>query len=315
MAFAPTARRLALLPTVPRLALAPTAPRLARGRTHPNWTDPASIAKAAAKTASAPHKLKIKVATKNKRTLRPGEADVLPDGLMRGEAARLLRTRLHRADAAADKDDHTLLAELRAREYRVRGVVDGEIVGKRIYLPNFKCRMVMNSTPKGHAYNPFEATFRFPPSITKLDIRGYLHAVYGLDVTYIRTVIYDGWNSKRVDKKRQRRGLRVFPTYKRVTVGIKEPFYYPLMVEDMSKEEREAQVDAWEKQFHPRERREMYQTTMKRHLFGVGHHADVPGRREILERVQKRREERESAIQKKLEVIRYDRVQRETASP
>lgn len=248
-----------------------------------------------------------------KRELQPGEADVLPDGLMRGEAERLLRVRMHRDDYGAGLDDHSLLAEVRAREYRVRGVVDGRIVGKRVYLPNFLFRMVMNPTPPGHPYNPFEATFRVPPSITKLDIRGYLHAVYGLDVTYIRTVIYEGFLAKRRDRRTKRLGKSLHPTYKRVTVGLTEPFYYPLMLEDMSTEERDAVKSQWEKDFHPDERAVSWARELKRSFQGLPPEADVETRREILERIAQRRAFRASQLEDKLGGIRAERIAREEA--
>ncbi|KAJ2966781.1 hypothetical protein NUW54_g13706 [Trametes sanguinea] len=47
--------------------------------------------------------------------------------------------------------------------------------------------MVRNHTPPGQPYNPYEATFRVPQSVTKTDIRSYLLAVYGVQTTYIRT--------------------------------------------------------------------------------------------------------------------------------
>ena len=61
---------------------------------------------------------------------------------------------------------------------------DGAVLlGERIYLPNVIFRMVRNHTLPGEPYNPFEATFRIPQSITKTDIRSYLLAVYGVECT------------------------------------------------------------------------------------------------------------------------------------
>ncbi|KDN47642.1 hypothetical protein RSAG8_03432, partial [Rhizoctonia solani AG-8 WAC10335] len=137
------------------------------------------------------------------------------------------------------------------RRRRVRGartvtVPDGEgatieearVVGHRIYLPNIVFRLVRNHTPPREPYNPYEATFRVPQSLTKLDIRGYLLAMYGVRTTYIRTdnripdirrnnTTYSQgrWNSE--------------DNYKRAVVGLEEPFYFPHAREDMSATQRE----------------------------------------------------------------------------
>ncbi|EJD43689.1 hypothetical protein AURDEDRAFT_114508 [Auricularia subglabra TFB-10046 SS5] len=315
MAFAPSARRLAFCPTAQRLAMSPTAPRHMPRMVHPKLRDPAEIAKAVAKTASTPHKVRLQSEAKTKRKLQPGEADMLPDGLMRGEAYKLLRARMHREDYAADMDDHTLLASLREREYRIRGIHEGKIVGKRIFLPNIIFRLVRNPTPKGHPYNPFEATFRVPPSITKLDIRSYLHAMYGLDVTYIRTDNHPGWVMKAVDYTHRKRGKIVRPTHKRAVVGLREPFYYPLMLEDMSAEERKAREEELERDFQylstPRQAWEARRRQFLR--IEPDDPTEMETRKEILGRIRDRRAAREAKIEENLVEIRAMRPKNEAA--
>ncbi|KDQ26869.1 hypothetical protein PLEOSDRAFT_1043921, partial [Pleurotus ostreatus PC15] len=116
------------------------------------------------------------------------------------------------------------------------GVEETSVVGQKIYLPNIIFRLVRNQTPPGKPYNPFEATFRVPLSITKTDVRSYLLSVYGVKTTYIRTDIY------RSPLHRTATGsytTKSHKTYKRAVVGLIDPFYYPLRVEDMEPKEKE----------------------------------------------------------------------------
>jgi large subunit ribosomal protein L23 len=79
------------------------------------------------------------------------------------------------------------------------GAKETQVVGEKVYLPNIIFRLVPNFTPPGKAYNPYEATFRIPQSVTKTDVRAYLAAMYGVQMTYIRTDNYSApvrhaWN-------------------------------------------------------------------------------------------------------------------------
>lgn len=106
------------------------------------------------------------------------------------------------------------------------------IVGQKIWLPNIQIRLVRNHTPPGEAYDPWKATFRIPTGMTKTDLRSYLLAVYGLEVTYIRTDVYTGNVVRTGGAKFVREGGRE-NNYKRAIVGLKEPFHYPDDVEEM----------------------------------------------------------------------------------
>jgi len=111
-------------------------------------------------------------------------------------------------------------------------------VGRKVYLPNIIFRLMPNHTPKGEPYNPYEATFRIPQSVTKTDIRSYLMAMYGLKVTYIRT---DNYFSPIIRRPFQPKGRHDSKrTYKRAVVGLDSPFVFPEMMEDMSLAERES---------------------------------------------------------------------------
>jgi large subunit ribosomal protein L23 len=125
------------------------------------------------------------------------------------------------------------------------------VPGQKIWLPNITVRLVRNSTKAGQAYDPWTATFRIPPGMTKNDLRSYLFAVYGLEVTFIRTELRVG------TVERNRRGQKVRlggadNHFKRAVVGLKEPFHYPDDVEEMragtfgGKEAGEAQAQARE---------------------------------------------------------------------
>lgn len=107
------------------------------------------------------------------------------------------------------------------------------LAAHRIYLPNIQIRMMRNHTPVGEPYDPYIATFRIPNSMTKIDLRSYLFAVYGLEVTYIRTDNYIG-EVKRIGPAGQNRRVSgSTKTYKRAVVGLREPFQYPDDTEEL----------------------------------------------------------------------------------
>ena len=210
-------------------------------------------AAAAARTASTPRAVRLR--RLRKHPVAPGASDATPEGLTPTELARYQR-QLAKGDLT--NEDGTSLTEgewlerLNDRRTRVRGVrkvtlpggaVETAVVAQKIYMPNLVFRLVRNATPPGQAYNPYEATFRIPQSVTKTDVRAYLAAVYGVQTTYIRTDNYLSPRRLFVD--------RTIPhkTYKRAVVGLVEPFYYPRALEDMSKEEREKREGWIEERF------------------------------------------------------------------
>lgn len=206
----------------------------------------------AARTASTPRAVRIR--RQPPRVFKMPKIDATAGGLTPSERTRYTR---HRAmgdligEDGKDLTDVEWLARLNARRARVRGirgVGDNErVVGQRIYLPNIVFRLVRNHTPVGQPYNPYEATFRIPQSVTKTDVRSYLHSVYGVATTYIRT---DNYNSPvmramngswtRTDSHR---------TYKRAVVGLVDPFYYPQAMEDMDADDRKKRADWLEEKF------------------------------------------------------------------
>ncbi|THH13745.1 hypothetical protein EW146_g6509 [Bondarzewia mesenterica] len=205
-------------------------------------------AAAAARTASTPRAVRLRRLRK-----RPSPSlstsDATADGLTPTELARyqraLAKGELMRSDGT-EPSGAEWLERLNARRSRIRGahevsMPDGSketrVVGQKVYLPNIVFRLVRNYTPPGQPYNPYEATFRIPQSVTKTDVRSYLASVYGVQTTYIRTDNYISpvsrtWNASFSRKTKHR-------TYKRAVVGLVEPFYYPQAVEDMNAEERE----------------------------------------------------------------------------
>lgn len=212
-------------------------------------------AASAARASSTPLAVRLR-RTKKGITIAPGESDANPNGLTPSEVTRFQRLR---AKGELTKEDGSTMSEtewlkeLNERRSRVRGTrkvalpggaVESAVVGKKIYLPNVIFRLVRNYTPTGQPYNPYEATFRVQNSVTKTDIRSYLSAVYGVATTYIRTNNYFASITKSTGQPK-RDG-----TYKRAVVGLVEPFYYPLAMEDMNAEERKKRQNWLEENFH-----------------------------------------------------------------
>ncbi|KAF8892060.1 mitochondrial ribosomal protein L23 [Infundibulicybe gibba] len=208
----------------------------------------------AARTASTP--LAVRLRRRNKfGPLAPGASDATPNGLTPTEHARYQR--LHATGQLAIVDGKEVteaewLARMTENRSRVRGfksvrrngVDETEVLGRRVYLPNIIFRLVRNNTPPGQPYNPYEATFRIPKSITKTDVRSYLLAVYGVKTTYIRTDNYISPVFPRQGNKR-----KSFKTYKRAVVGLVDPFYYPLRLEDMAAKDRQEREKWIEERF------------------------------------------------------------------
>ncbi|KAG5647443.1 hypothetical protein DXG03_009373 [Asterophora parasitica] len=202
-----------------------------------------------ARTTSTP--LAVRLRRRKKFGATPvGVSDSTPEGLTPTELARYKRLSAKNELKVIDGEQVTesqWLERLDERRSRVRGlktverdgVVETEVLGRRVYLPNIIIRLVRNNTLKGEPYNPYEATFRIPKSVTKTDMRSYLLAVYGVQTTYIRTDNYISPLFQRLGNK-----TKAFKTYKRAVVGLVEPFYYPARIEDMPPAERE-QREKW----------------------------------------------------------------------
>ncbi|RXK40985.1 hypothetical protein M231_01833 [Tremella mesenterica] len=145
------------------------------------------------------------------------------------------------------EDEHqSSIGEEGAVEIEEKESID-TLQAHRIYLPNIQIRMMRNHTPSGEPYDPFIATFRVPPSMTKTDLRSYLMAVYNLPVTFIRTDLYSApvtriWPGKIV------KGGGSKKNYKRAIVGLLEPFHYPDDIEELYAQGESAGVgDKWAK--------------------------------------------------------------------
>ncbi|KAH9967353.1 mitochondrial ribosomal protein L23 [Russula dissimulans] len=275
-----------------------------------------------ARTASTPHAVRLRRSRKTPTTVA-AESDALPNGLTPTEFTRyqraLAKGELIRPDGT-EPTEGEWLTKLNSRRSRLRGTREvvtpsGEretqVVGEKVYLPNIIFRLVPNFTPPGKPYNPYEATFRIPQSVTKTDVRAYLAAVYGVQTTYIRTDNYiapmgRAWNGAWV---RRGGGLR---TYKRAVVGLVEPFYYPMMPEDMSKTDREARGKALEDLYYIQARKDM----TKSHVLALSRKGS-PGwvwrgalttrRGTILKRIAEQRALREQFIQVTKERMRQTR--------
>ncbi|KAK7466364.1 hypothetical protein VKT23_005091 [Stygiomarasmius scandens] len=210
----------------------------------------------AARTASTPLAVRLRREQKS-GPVAPGESDATKDGLTPSESARYERLKalgtLKKNEDGSFISRREWVTQLNAHRSRVRGLRtvkrDGkeevEVVGQPVYLPNIVFKLVRNHTPPGQEYNPYEATFRVPLSITKTDIRSYLLAIYGVKTTYIRTDVYYGAipNPRKIGAGRK-------TAYKRAVVGLVDPFYYPHRVEDMTEAQREERLKFIEDNFH-----------------------------------------------------------------
>ncbi|UTT89590.1 hypothetical protein NDA17_001234 [Ustilago hordei] len=128
-----------------------------------------------------------------------------------------------------DSDDSFILASPAPRWYRVP-----ERAGELTFLPNTIVKLVKNHVPEGKEYDPFKATFRVPLSMHKHALRSYLLSIYGLKTTWARSSIYrspvtrDGRTGKVISGKGR--------TYKKVQVGLLEPFLFPEISPEFQKQ-------------------------------------------------------------------------------
>lgn len=162
------------------------------------------------------------------------------------------------------------LDKLNARRNRIRGITvkekngkkEVQAVGQKVYLPNIIFRLVRNHTPPGQPYNPYEATFRVPQSVTKTDIRSYLLAVYGVETTYIRTDNFLSPLSRARDGGMT--ATKPHKTYKKAVVGLVKPFEYPAAIEDMPGPAREKTQEWIESSFGVQAMKHMRRTALLR---------------------------------------------------
>ncbi|THH09725.1 hypothetical protein EW145_g1809 [Phellinidium pouzarii] len=246
----------------------------------------------AAQAASAPEKVKERrEQTANEFAKTPVDSRATT----RTEKRRLVQPQI------AHDSPRSRLRGVRAVK-RADGSVGVQVVGQRIYLPNILFTLVRNHTLPGKAYNPYEATFHIPQNITKTDVRSYLRTLYGVDCTYIRT---DNYLVPMKYEKSVRLGRReddhTKRAYKRAVVGLKEPFYYPQMVEDMNGRERWLREAAIEDSFRLKEWKDIKKAMMEKQRGATENNVTVlkdmrTTRKTILRKLWERREEREKTI-------------------
>ncbi|SJL03437.1 uncharacterized protein ARMOST_06792 [Armillaria ostoyae] len=258
-----------------------------------------------ARTASTPIAVRARRGKKTGRVIKPGETDATFLGLTPSDHARYLRRKAqgllsHRNGDESERKWHERQNKQRSRIRGMRTVTrDGkqevEVVGQTIYLPNVIFRLVRNNTPPGEPYNPYEATFRIPLSITKTDIRSYLLAVYGVKTTYIRTDIYR-------PAVPGRGAPQTKTAYKRAVVGLVEPFYYPHRVEEMDEKAKEERTKRLEDAFQVAEGKETQKLMFLKLTRELSSNNKIKNpmamtRAAILARVSERRKLRESTVE------------------
>ena len=255
-----------------------------------------------ARTASTP--LAVKLRRRNRLGRTPlNETDANEDGLSPSELSRYTRLKAL-GNIPADVTGLEWIRGVHERRERVRGFKtesqeDGtklvKAVGQRVYLPNIEFKLVRNHTPEGQPYNPYEATFRIPHSVTKTDVRSYLASVYGVKTTYIRTDNY-------YSADHPRRGKNPTRSYKRAVVGLVDPFYYPHRLEDMTPEKRKEREEWLEKEFAIKGMQERRRIETLRQAIGHGsaafrYNPDIATRRShILRLVAERKLKRENLV-------------------
>ncbi|WFD29930.1 hypothetical protein MSPP1_000944 [Malassezia sp. CBS 17886] len=98
------------------------------------------------------------------------------------------------------------------------------------FLPGLTVRLVRNFTRPGEPYDVWKATFRVPLNVHKHLLRSYLFAVYGLQTTWARSMVYRSKTS--FDMRKMRKSAGRGGTYKKVEVGLLEPFVFPALTRD-----------------------------------------------------------------------------------
>jgi large subunit ribosomal protein L23 len=245
------------------------------------------------------------------------ETDATESGLTPTDRARFVRLQA-KGELVRKNGEPVTEAEwieaLESRRSRVRGILGPEgkkrAVGHKVYLPNVIFRLVRNHTAPGQPYNPYEATFRIPQSITKTDVRSYLSSIYGVETTYIRT---DNYNAP---VKRARDGSWTVTdhhkTYKRAVVGLVKPFYYPQAMEDMDGTARAERQQWLEEKFAVQaiknlQKSEMLRMTRAGSKGWKWRHGVVAQRGQILRNIMEKRNKRDLAIEQTAESIRSPR--------
>jgi large subunit ribosomal protein L23 len=274
-----------------------------------------------ARSASAPHAVRLRRKQKlGERKL--GESDSTTTGLTPTEKIRY--ERLKATGKLGQIDGQPLTEEqwitrVNTRRARIRGVKtvknhgveETQVVGQRVYLPNIVLTLVRNNTPPGEAYNPYEATFRIPKSVTKTDLRSLLASIYGVKTTYIRTDNY-------IAPLNTRRKLGISDySYKRAVVGLVDPFYYPQRLEDMTTEEQTERKQWLDQHFRVTERRDQRNTMLRIVSMANGIQPNrLPEirepRKKMLERILARREKRESLVKAQVQEWQRKREAGET---
>ncbi|KAI8615646.1 hypothetical protein BC830DRAFT_1052133, partial [Chytriomyces sp. MP71] len=89
--------------------------------------------------------------------------------------------------------------------------------GPSLFFPRIAFRLVRSRLP------PHQQVFRFPPASNKIDIASLLAGLYGLRITDIRTMNYQGRSHYENGMSRRTHG----PAYKKVIVTTKDDFDFP----------------------------------------------------------------------------------------
>ncbi|KAJ2339068.1 mitochondrial 54S ribosomal protein YmL41 [Coemansia erecta] len=88
----------------------------------------------------------------------------------------------------------------------------------KIYFPNIVFKIIPDAR-----LNKYQAAFRIPLNLNKLDVRDYLTHIYNVTVTDVRTAVLPGKLTNNRYTGRRERTSRT----KKAIVTMKEEFHYP----------------------------------------------------------------------------------------
>lgn len=99
------------------------------------------------------------------------------------------------------------------------------LAGISYFFPNIIFTMIRSHHP------PHQAVFRVPVHLNKIDIKNYLEAMYKVNVTDVRTMVYSAYTSVLMRE-------RIHARYKKAIVSMKEDFVFPPVDRELIKEHK-----------------------------------------------------------------------------
>ncbi|KAJ7504440.1 hypothetical protein B0H11DRAFT_1852817 [Mycena galericulata] len=309
--------------TEPASSTSPSSP--SESSSHGRWGRPHVHNPYYRKQASLSQARSRPLAVRLRRAQRYAQEIGLPPSTDKKPTRRLGLDEFLRRDEEKPKSIHIPRLRGMTVAYHKGKAYTVKVTGQKIYLPNVIFRLMRNYTPPGEPYNPWQATFRIPKNLTKTDIRSYLMAVYGVQTTFIRTDNYRAELSRRPSHLSNPDRRASIASYKRAVVGLVEPFYYPLRLEDMEPDRRARRETEIEEKLNVKmfqdlntlnmQNQVLMQTMPKHQARSTYWLKDVrPSRANIIKQVAEQRMRRETLIGQQVDKWRHQRAEGETIS-